>query len=238
MTTRKKVIFVIVEGPSDSDALGVALTKIFDKNQVYVHVVHGDVTSDSDTTTQNVLSKIADMVKDYRSRYRLQTKDFLQVVHLIDMDGAFIPENAILEDAACDRLIYSETEIRGKDRAAILKRNERKRGIIRRLYSCGVVCKTIPYQAYFMSSNLDHVLYNLQNLTDEEKERHALAFARKYKENIDGFKKYFSESDFSVTGGYQESWEYIQRDFHSLERHTNLGIWFQQTDLHQEAEIQ
>ena len=227
MSTRKKIIFVIVEGPSDSDSLGVILTRMFDKNQVYVHVAHGDITTDFGTTTQNVLTKIAAMVQNYRSMYRLQTSDFLQVVHLIDTDGAFIPDSAIIEDSACETLFYSETEIHGSDRAAIRKRNQQKRSIIRRLYSCGKVCKTIPYRAYYMSSNLDHVLHNLQNASNKEKEKNALSFAIRYRNDIEEFKRFISESDFSITGDYQKSWEYIQQDLHSLERHTNLGIWFQ-----------
>ena len=33
-------------------------------------------------------------------------------------------------------------------------------------------------------------------------------------------------SDFSVIGDYAASWKYIKEDYHSLERHTNLGICF------------
>lgn len=77
-----------------------------------------------------------------------------------------------------------------------------------------------------MSCNLDHVLYGKLNSTDEEKERDAYAFARKYKDDIDGFLSFISDSDFSRTDGYRESWEFIRQDFHSLERFTNLGLCF------------
>ncbi|MCC8173332.1 MAG: hypothetical protein LIO65_02765 [Odoribacter sp.] len=40
------------------------------------------------------------------------------------------------------------------------------------------------------------------------------------------FLNFITNSDFSVKTDYQESWEYIREGFHSLERHTNLGlIW-------------
>ena len=227
MAPRKKIIFVIVEGPSDSEALGVILTRMFSQDDVHVHVSHGDITSDSGTTTQNVLIKVAEMVQSYRAPNYLRTSDFLQVVHLIDTDGTFIPESAAVEDAACTEFYYSETEIHGPSRDAIIERNKRKSSIIRRLYSCGKVCKTIPYRAYYMSSNLEHVLHNLQNASDAEKEQYAFSFAMRYKEDIDGFIKFISKSDFSVTGDYKESWNFIQQNLHSLERHTNLGIWFQ-----------
>ena len=42
---RKKIIYVIVEGPSDDEALGVILNRLYDKNAVYVESTHGDITS-------------------------------------------------------------------------------------------------------------------------------------------------------------------------------------------------
>lgn len=75
-----------------------------------------------------------------------------------------------------------------------------------------------------MSCNLDHVLYNKLNSTDEEKERDASQFARRYGRDISDFVRFISDSSFSVGGSYLESWSFIKEDKHSLERHTNLGI--------------
>lgn len=55
---RKKIIFVIVEGPSDETALGHALSKLCDKEQVYVHVVHYDITTNDFVTPANKRKKI------------------------------------------------------------------------------------------------------------------------------------------------------------------------------------
>ena len=41
---RKKIIFVIVEGPSDEEALGVLLNRIYDSNAVHVQVMYCDIT--------------------------------------------------------------------------------------------------------------------------------------------------------------------------------------------------
>lgn len=79
---------------------------------------------------------------------------------------------------------------------------------------------------YYMSSNLDHVLYGKLNSSDEDKENDAYAFAKKYKDDIDGFLKFISDSDFSRMEGYKESWAFIKKGCHSLERYTNLGICF------------
>ena len=77
-----------------------------------------------------------------------------------------------------------------------------------------------------MSCNIDHVLYNRLNISDKEKEDYSLVFARNYKNRVSDFLKFISASDFSVTTNYNDSWNYIKEDSHSLERHTNLGLWF------------
>lgn len=41
----RKIVLVIVEGPSDETALGVALSQLFDRDKVYIHIMHGDITS-------------------------------------------------------------------------------------------------------------------------------------------------------------------------------------------------
>ena len=43
--TRRKIVFVIVEGLSDDTALGLALSNVYDKELVYVHIMHGDITT-------------------------------------------------------------------------------------------------------------------------------------------------------------------------------------------------
>ena len=75
-----------------------------------------------------------------------------------------------------------------------------------------------------MSCNLDHVLYNKRNSSDEEKENDAYAFARKYKDDIKGFISYMFDSDFSANTNYEESWKYIEEGMNSIERNTNLNL--------------
>jgi hypothetical protein len=77
---------------------------------------------------------------------------------------------------------------------------------------------------------MDHVLHNIQNSTDEEKENNAHIFAKKYKNDLIGFLNYISESVFTVKGTYKETWDYIQREVNSLNRHTNLQLCFEEEE--------
>ena len=143
------------------------------------------------------------------------------------MDGAFIPDDAVVEDAAAVKPLYSVTEIRTQRKSGIENRNQRKRECLNRLSAASRIWG-VPYQIYYMSCNLDHALYGKLNSTDDEKEADSFAFAKKYRDNIPGFMKYISESDFSVSGSYPQSWQYIREGLRSLERHTNFGLCFQE----------
>mgnify|MGYP000825847095 CR=1 FL=1 len=55
MSKAKKVIFVIVEGPTDKDALSSVLKQIFSSAEVHFHVIYGDITTE-DAITANTVS--------------------------------------------------------------------------------------------------------------------------------------------------------------------------------------
>jgi len=177
--------------------------------------------------TSNIVGKLGDIVKNYAAKY-FKPADFKQVIHLIDMDGAFIPDDSVLEDKTAVKPFYTPTEIRTANTAAIVRRNRQKAANIRRISTLNKVWNTIPYCAYYMSCNLDHALYDKVNSTDDDKEKDANAFVRRYKDHLDEFLAYISDSDFACTGDFRESWKFIQQERHSLERHTNFGLCFRE----------
>ena len=73
---RKKIVFVIVEGPSDDSALGVILNRLYDKNTVHVEITHGDITSESTAKPENIASKVGNIVKAYAKAIILSRKIF------------------------------------------------------------------------------------------------------------------------------------------------------------------
>ena len=227
---RKKIVFVIVEGGSEAEAFDRILSRLYDRNEVYFHIVHGDITSDRDTFPKNIAGRLTDMVKHYANANHFRSLHFQEVIHLIDMDGAYIPDAAIVYDETAEKPYYTETEIRTARPDSIAERNQKKRENINRICSLSVVWKTIPYRAYYMSSSLDHVLYNRLNSTDQEKEQNAHAFGQRYGNRPGEFMEFIRNSEFSVCDDYKTSWEYIKTDGHSLQRHTNFGICFQDHD--------
>ena len=222
---RKKIVFVIVEGPSDSEALELLLSKIFYNDNVFVHITYGDITTHKDTTHVNILSKIGNLINSYIKSNHFNKTLFREIIHILDTDGAYIPDSSVVFEPSAKHILYTSTEIITDKKEAITLRNKKKSQCLDKISSVNSI-GGIPYHAFYMSCNLDHVLYDLMNPTDEEKEINSIAFARKYEHNIDGFIQYISASAFSVQGDYFHTWKYIKEELHSLERHTNLGLCF------------
>lgn len=229
IVARKKIVFVIVEGPSDDEALGLILNRYYDKNAVHVEIMHGDLTSDYSVNANNIASKIGNIVRTFAKSNHYKCSDFQEVIHLVDMDGAYIEKENILYSESHTKPYYTQENILIDRPQKIVERNERKRKNLDRICTMDKVWSKIPYHAYYMSCNLDHVLYNKLNSSDREKEEDAYQFACRYKNQIPEFIKFISKSDFSVAGDFKKSWEFIKEEKHSLERYTNIGICFKNT---------
>ena len=112
LLARKKIVFIIVEGPSDDEALGIFFTRLFAKQSVHVAITHGDITSDDKNSPKNIVSKICNVVKEYSDKNHFTKKDFLEVIHIIDTDGAYISDDYIVENPTItDKAIYSLNDI-------------------------------------------------------------------------------------------------------------------------------
>ena len=220
---RKKVVLVIVEGPSDETALGVMLNQVYDENMVYVHIMHGDITTRKGVRSDNILAKIGDEVRAYARSQHYTAKDFKQIIHIVDTDGVYIPETRIVEENGLDKIMYETDGIHTGDKQGVVERNRQKAENLYRLRGTGQIWN-IPYRVYYMSCNLDHVLHNKRNSTEDDKENDAYSFAKKYRNDLVGFVEFLCESDFSIKGDYKESWAHIEKGINSLERYTNLCI--------------
>ena len=225
---RRKVVLVIVEGPSDETALVQSFAALFDPDRVMIKVVHGDMTADFGSGSSNIAASLGNLVKGCASRYGLKRSDFLRVIHITDTDGAYIPDANVIEDINHNgRPNYDETNIIASPKSKIKERNVRKRANLDKLSSLTTVWGKIPYSIYYMSCNLDHVLYGVQNSDDATKSKNAFQFARKYKDNLDGFVEYVTDPVIAVAGDYRDTWAYIRQGLNSLRRHTNLNLCFQ-----------
>lgn len=224
MGKSKKVVLLIVEGSTDQDTLSPILKKIFDKCNVRFFITRGDIlvkTEENDITSTNAISKINTCIKNEMRRYGYKTKDMVKVFHLIDTDGAFVPSDRVIFNEN-ENLKYYSDRIETKNVDWIKERNEGKKHVAQRLRSTNKI-GGIPYSILFFSRNLEHVLHDIDyDLTQEQKICLADEFADKYDDDIEGFKSLICGDEISVSGTYQETWDYILTDINSLKRATNL----------------
>ena len=148
------------------------------------------------------------------------------IIHIADTDGVFISETDVKE-ADVEEVRYYEDHIDVKNVKAIVNRNKRKGSILYKLRKTGKV-NGIPYRIYFNSCNLEHVLYDeLRDFTDEEKQILSDDFADKYDGKVNEFIEFISDNQIAVPGTFQKTWDYIEKDRNSLNRHSNMHLIFE-----------
>ena len=230
IVARKKVVLVIVEGPSDDEALSLVFTNFYKQysKTVMVEVLHCDITSDWNNKNITIQNKVTDIVKKHAATQKLKKDDYEQIIHIVDTDGAFIDKTNVIKDIRYNKPFYTTQGIRFNDEKKIQDRNNFKSKQLIELSNIKKLWVSIPYKVYFMSCNLDHVLYDKLNITDDEKETLAHNFARKYKNNLNGFIQYINSPSFAVNGDYKETWIFIQDSLNSLNRCSNLHLCFKQ----------
>ena len=222
--SEKSVVAVIVEGPSDENAIGGILKEYFSSDEVQFAVVHGDITSDDYTSVDDVVSKIGYLIDGIRGRYGYQWSDFIQIIHIADTDGAFT--TGCVQETETENIQYYEDYMKSSNVEATERRNKHKAAIMFKLYSTGKV-HDIRYRLYFNSCNLEHVLYNeLKDFSNEEKEILSDDFADKYEGDLQGFLDFISDTSLAVSGTYKQTWKFIEKDKNSLHRHSNMHLIF------------
>ena len=237
MRKTKRILFFIFEGSTDITSLGRYFEQQFnsDNCKVMARSTHGDITSDWDTTCDNVLCRIKAVVDDFSRKYKLTYSDFLGIVQVIDTDGVYVSEKRIVTSNHEHPFIdVGKGVIKTRNKWEIADRNLDKSELVDLLVECDEI-EGVPYRVFYMSSNLEHVLHNRANCTEKnDKMRLANKFALRYASDQQGFIDFISESDFAVKGGYLESWDFIRdskKDTRSLERHTNIGLIFDDRTL-------
>ena len=67
----------------------------------------------------------------------------------------------------------------------------------------------------------------LKNFSDDEKEEMSDDFAERYEGKVNDFISFISDEAVAVPGTYKETWRFIEKDKHSLERHSNMNLIFE-----------
>ena len=86
----KKILLFLVEGSTDSTSLGLVMSRLVETADVRFAVLGGDLCYRYRITAENAARTVMRPVNGFLQRYRLKKSDLIQIVHVIDTDGAFI----------------------------------------------------------------------------------------------------------------------------------------------------
>lgn len=233
-----KIILFLVEGSTDKQSISLTLSRLLKDVNVEFHVIKTDITSDYKSTIDNIESLIFERVEFFLAeRPHLTYDDICSVVQITDTDGTFIDDSAVAFDETCKEFVYDDEQIRHNNIDAVKARNIRKATILRHLSNKSELEKInkssnktikINYRLYYMSCNLEHVLHNKRNVTQEQKETLAEEFEMRAGDNINLLRDIISSPGIYNSTSYEESWEYIQKGTNSLKRKSNFDYFFQE----------
>lgn len=222
-----QICVVLVEGKSDKRALENVLSKLFNSvhKKIRVYCFEGDITSSLNSTPSNIETKIISFTNSQLAKNKIKFSDIYRIVHITDLDGCYIDNNCVVFDKGYEEPYYGENEIRTCRAKEIINRNATKSQNIDHLLTVEVLTfgkAQVPYNLYFMSCNLDHVLYNQRNLPHNEKISKAIAFADEFLEAPLTFFGFLRNEDVTIDGSYTESWNFVKKGNNSLKRKTNI----------------
>ncbi|MCO7126969.1 hypothetical protein NIE88_14450 [Sporolactobacillus shoreicorticis] len=229
----KKVIVFIVEGVSDERTIAAIRNYVPSKYSVYVHITRGDMFT-RPGMRKNVKTRVMDQIRKIMNETKYRKQEILAVIQLTDTDGAFVNDKAIEVNASVGRApIYRESRIvvaNSGIQQYIQKRNKIKASELRTMCSEDVIMNGIYYFIFYFSCNLDHVMHNNRNMAIEEKINQSRAFERACHDQPEHFYHFFHDQSFAVRGSIDDTWDFIERGTHSLQRYSNFHLIFDLLD--------
>lgn len=232
---KKKFILFIVEGNNDKRELEAMFhtpffSEYLEHYEPYYLVQNKDITADKTVNAGNIQQKLNDIVMRFRKNgipySNVKVSDIQEVVHIVDLDGAFIPLDNILGGDS-SKFIYTDTNIFTSNVDGARGRNKKKSEILKKLIYVNQI-GNIPYSIYFVSCNMDHVLFNNRMMDKNGKNDSSFKFQIECQKNPNSLRDSIFNDVVATNQSYYESWERVQNECESLKRLTNLNLFFGQ----------
>ena len=222
MNNLKKIILFIVEGLHDKDSLSLILSNLLKPDLIEFCIIGGDITSEYQSKPYNIERKLKKSIDlFFKNNKALKKSDLKQIIHLVDIDGAYINKNQIIYNKDALKTRYNCQTLETNKIEKVIDRNIRKQAILNYLPTTTKLWN-IPYSIYYFSCHLEHVLHQLLNVEKKEKEKLAINFVQSFINNETDFINFLNL--LIIHDDYKESWQDIKKENYSLKRLTNLSI--------------
>jgi hypothetical protein len=235
---KKKVVLLIVEGSCEEVLLYNRLRCLFEQHNIRFHIQRGDILYDLDRPEEPIKSVIGNAVNGFMMKSKFRPEDVFCVLHIVDMDGCFIPDDAIvIEDTQKELTIYHEDRItvpHEKQKQQIATRNADRSNNINIMKAIDTILSgEIDYRMYYFSRNLEHVLFKEPNPEKDRKFPEVERFIEQLEMPIEDF---LQQSMPLIKGlePYSESWERISESTASLQQYSNVPLLFEFVKLQSE----
>ena len=241
MTT--KIFMIFVEGETDKTSLDLMLTTIAKNNNLRTHfIVFGtDITQKENINVSNILKELNSAIAlgfaNLKRKYKISLNDITKIYHIVDSDGVYIPDENVKyinkeHFKGESKIEYTDKEILTPTVNYIVKRNNRKASILNLLSSKKEITVSlnnnsvsIPYSIFYMSTNIEHVLHNIQNPSQTQKVDLADEWELNVADDINKINEFFDDKNSYVAKGtYIDSWNELKKDLNSLSRLTNFKL--------------
>ena len=222
----KKIILFLVEGMSDMVSLEL-IQKLNTSEDIKFQITRGDVTTKPGIKVQNCILKVNENISDFLRDSKLKKQDIISITHILDTDGTYIPDENITAESSLAGFVYTTAVIKGPTIEAVSERNRSKKDVLEKLLNTSSI-QGIPYKLYYMSCNLEHVLYDkLEIVSDDEKRSLSNEFADKFYGREREFIEFINNPIFKVEGDYKGTWDFIKQGLNSVNRYSNFHLFFE-----------
>lgn len=233
----KKIILFLLEGQSDLRALEYPLALFFNAISKNIECIcltpqngkSGDITGESSVNQKEILKIIPTWwnISYNLSIKGLEATDVLEIVHIVDSDGTYIP-NENIQFYMGEKAEYLSDGIKHKWPERIIDRNTRKKRNLTTLKNSSTISigtTKVNYSIFYFSCNLDHYLSGNRNISVKDKFMFAEKFSIKIQTHEDLLNYLFSnDNPIKKHHTIKESWEWLGDLFNSLRFSTNLGL--------------
>ena len=238
-----KVFLLFVEGETDETSLELMLNTIAKSNNIKTHfIVYGtDITQKENIDVDNILKELNKAVYagflKLKKKTKISLNDITKIYHIVDSDGVYIPDDCVIHKdgdlfPTKSKIEYTSSCIYTSTENYIKKRNARKSSILNKLCTKKEITisgnnspRSIPYSIFYMSTNMEHVLHDIQNPTKKQKDDLADKWEFDVADKIEKINEFFDDKNcYIATGNYIDTWATLKSDLNSLSRLTNFKL--------------